>query len=53
MREDQIEVLDKMFPNGYLIVYTCQDLQIRMSLYNPHKDGTIEKCHNLLREFSE
>lgn len=49
MREDHIEQLDKMFPDGYLIVYTCDDSQIRISLFNPHKDQTIEKCHQLLK----
>lgn len=50
MREDHMEALDKMFPDGYIIVYTCPDLQLRMSLFNPHKDPTIEEYHRLLRE---
>ena len=50
LREDFIEQLDKMFPDGYLIIYTCSDKQIRMSLFNPHKDRTIEKYHNILSE---
>lgn len=49
MREDHLEVLDKMFPDGYLIVYTCPDNQIRMSLFNPHRDITIEKYHVVLK----
>lgn len=50
MREDYIERLDSMFPNGYLIVYTCDDSQIRMGLFNPHKDDSIESYHKMLKE---
>lgn len=50
MREDHMEAIDAMYPDGYLIVYTCKDGQLRMSLYNPHKDPTIEKYHQLLVE---
>lgn len=50
MREDHMETLDKMYPDGYLIVYTNKDGQLRLSLYNPHQDQTIERYHNLLKE---
>jgi hypothetical protein len=50
MREDYLEALDKMFPDGYLIVYTCEDSQLRMSLYNPHKDEMIERYHQTLKD---
>lgn len=50
MREDVMEKLDALFPDGYLIVYTCKDSQLRLSLYNPHRDGTIERYHQLLKE---
>lgn len=45
-----MEQLDKMYPDGYLIVYTCPDGQLRLSLYNPHGDPTIERYHKLLKE---
>ena len=44
-----MEKLDEMYPNGYLIVYTCPDNQLRLSLFNPHRDNLIEKYHRLLR----
>lgn len=50
VREDLMEKLDAMFPDGYLIVYTCPDSQLRLSLYNPHKDETIEQYHQTLKE---
>jgi hypothetical protein len=50
VREDFMEKLDALFPDGYVIVYTCPDSQLRMSLYNPHKDETIERYHQLLKE---
>ncbi len=45
-----MEKLDAIFPDGYLIVYTCPDNQLRMSLYNPHRDETIERYHKMLKE---
>ena len=50
MREDTMEKIDALFPDGYLIVYTCKDNQLRLSLYNPHKDETIERYYQLLKE---
>jgi hypothetical protein len=49
MREIDMETIDALYPDGYLIVYTCRDGQLRMSLYNPHQDQTIEKYHQLLK----
>ena len=48
MREDYLEAIDKMFPDGYIIVYTNPDGQIRMSLHNPHQDESIQEWHELL-----
>lgn len=50
MREDYLESLDKMFPDGYVIVYTCPDSQIRLSLYNPHRYENINHYHEILKE---
>lgn len=50
MKEIDIENLDRMFPNGYLIIYTCDDDQIRMGLFNPYKDSTIEGYHKMLKD---
>ena len=49
MREDYLEQLDKMFPDGYIICYTNPDGQLRMSLYNPNKYELIEDIHKELR----
>jgi len=54
MREDYLEQLDKMFPNGYLICHLVYpDNTLRMTLYNPEKDEIIEDAHRLLRNFAE
>lgn len=37
MREDYTEKLDKMFPDGYVILYTNPNNTLRISHYNPHK----------------
>lgn len=36
MREDYQEALDKMFPQGYLIIYGQESGDVRMGLFNPH-----------------
>jgi len=53
MREDYIEQLDKMFPEGYIICYTNPDNNLRLSLYNPHKYKLIGDIHELLKEFEQ
>jgi len=35
MREDLLEQLEKMFPDGYVMVYTCPNNTIRLGYYNP------------------
>lgn len=35
MREDYLENLEKMFPDGYVICYTNPDQTIRFGVYNP------------------
>lgn len=49
MKECDIECLDKMFPDGYLIVYTCPDKQIRLSMNNPHRLEDIYKYKDILQ----
>jgi hypothetical protein len=53
MQENHLEALEKMFPDGFLIMYTCPDRQIRFSMWNPHKDETIHLWMQQLREASE
>ena len=50
MREDFIETLDKMFPDGYAIVYTNPDGQVRFNHYNPHGDPTLNRFHEYAKE---
>lgn len=50
MREDFIETLDKMFPAGYLIMYTCPDGQIRFGMYNPKRLVPIEMWREAIIE---
>ena len=45
MREDYLEQLDKMFPSGYVIVYTCPNDTIRLGLYNPDGLQEIDEAH--------
>lgn len=49
MREDYMEKLDEMFPDGYIVLYTCPNSTFRMSLYNPYKHEIIEKYHELIK----
>lgn len=52
MREDYLEQLDKMFPQGYVICYTNPDGNLRMSLYNPHRYDLIGEIHDILKDFA-
>ena len=53
MREDFQEKLDKMFPEGYVIVYTFkkEDDILRVSHYNPHGYKGINQIRQLIDEF--
>jgi len=53
MREDHLESLDKMFPDGYVIVYSCPDSQLRLSLFNPHQCPNINEYHEVLKEMAD
>lgn len=48
MTEDKVELLDSMFPDGYLIIYTCPDKQIRLAMNNVHRDNTIFNYYDLI-----
>ena len=49
MREDYQEQLDKMFPRGYVIVYTFPNSDdIRMAHYNPKFYEEIERYRELV-----
>lgn len=49
MREDYQDNLDKMFSDGYVVIYTCPDAQIRMNIYNPHSSEVLYKYYDLLQ----
>ena len=53
MREDYLEQLDKMFPQGYVICYTNPNGDFRMSLFNPYRYEFIGKVYDILKDFSE
>jgi hypothetical protein len=53
MREDFLISMDTMFPNGYVLVYTQKTGDIRLALFNPHGDKTIDEIHESLREEKE
>lgn len=50
MEENKLESLDKMFPDGWVLVYTCPDRQIRMGMNNPNSIPDIFHYHDLLKE---
>lgn len=50
MREDHLEALDKMFPNGYMIVYSQENMNVRMSYYNPHRAELLYDAYDLIKE---
>ena len=41
MREDYSEALDKMFPDGYAIAYSCPDKTMRFSHYAPTEEVRV------------
>jgi hypothetical protein len=49
MQENHIEALDRMFPNGYMIVYSQPNNNVRMSYYNPHKAQLIYDVYDLIK----
>ena len=54
MREDHMESLDKMFPDGYAIAYTCPDGQMRFSHYDPTNENEfIARFYELAKEIHE
>lgn len=51
MREDFQEQLDKIFPRGYVIVYTFTTSEaVRCAHYNPYGYAEIEQYRNLIVE---
>jgi hypothetical protein len=50
MREDYQESLDKMFPAGYVILYTCPNETLRIAKYNPKKLFQIQFAEDILIE---
>lgn len=53
MREDFLEKLDTMFPDGYVIVYTNPDKSKRVSLFNPNNDNDLYGYHQAILDFSD
>ena len=55
MREDFQEQLDKMFPEGYVIVYTFNkdDDILSLSHYNPRGYKGINQIRQLIEEFDK
>lgn len=48
MREDHLEAMDKMFPKGYCLLYTCPNGDFRMTHYNPHQYVLLEQKRRLM-----
>ena len=47
MREDYQEVLEKMFPQGYVIVYTTRT-QARVNMFNPNLEDNLHRINFML-----
>lgn len=50
MREDHMEALEKMYPDGYVLIYTCPDTQIRLSYFNPNYYTQLFDYFDLIKE---
>lgn len=50
MKEVDVESLDKMFPKGYVIVYTLPNDDIRVAMFNPERDEYLFKCNEVLTD---
>jgi len=48
MREDYLEQLEKMFPDGYVLVYTCKNNTVRLGFYNPEGLDELEHTKELI-----
>jgi len=54
MREDFMEALDKMFPDGYAIAYTNPNGVMRFSHYDPtNKNAFIQRFWELAKEIAD
>ena len=52
MSEDYQEILDKMFPDGWGIAYTCPDKTIRWAHYDPNKCSQIARLWEVAQELN-
>ena len=51
MQEDKIEQLEKMFPRGFVIVYTFDNSDdMRVYFYNPHRYESIKFYADLIEK---
>jgi hypothetical protein len=48
MREDLMIKLEKMFPKGYVIVYTNKNNSLRVNMFNPELDESINEYRKIL-----
>lgn len=53
MRKIDQDILDEMFPNGYMIFYTNPDGQIRFNILNPHGIEVFNKWASMLMESNQ
>jgi hypothetical protein len=50
MREDHLESLEKMFPRGYVMIYTCPDGSMRVSMFNPQGYDILFEQYTKIKE---
>ena len=53
MREDFLEQLDKMFPDGYVLLYTNPNNTLRLGLYNPNEIEEIYEAHEHMMKWGK
>lgn len=50
MKEIDLETMGKMFPDGWVLVYTNPDRQIRMGMNNPNGWPHLFHYHDLIKD---
>jgi hypothetical protein len=54
MREDYLETLDKMFPKGYVIVYTFENNDnMHCHFYNPYRYEALLEYRDLILDHGQ
>ncbi len=50
MREDHQETLEKMIPNGYIMIYIKPNMEPSLIWFNPNADEVINAVYDLIED---